>query len=76
MTKVPESKLTLELFQYTLLWDGYVTTLLLGGYVTFFQPLQLTNSLIIHQKTVRISSGSIISVVGRTTIGIMEPILL
>ena len=25
MTKVPESKLTLELFQYTLLWDGYYT---------------------------------------------------
>ena len=23
MTKVPESKLTLELFQYTLLWDDY-----------------------------------------------------
>lgn len=23
MTKVPESKLTLELFQYTLLWGGY-----------------------------------------------------
>jgi len=25
MTKVPESKLTLELFQYTLLGDGYKT---------------------------------------------------